>query len=106
MPPTAAFSVHLGPAFAKIASVKFILRSTSFTLEKFGRYVQCHVMLFICAIYRAFSCDVITFKITKENKTAASVQDRSFYGDLHKMSDILIMLLIRVESDKNHCYIS
>ena len=27
-------------------------------------------------------------------------RDRSFYGDLHEMSDILIMLLICVESDK------
>ena len=26
--------------------------------------------------------------------------DRRFYGDLHEMSDILIMLLISVESDK------
>ena len=35
-----AFSVHLGPTFAKIASVRFIPRSPSFTLEKFGRYVD------------------------------------------------------------------
>ena len=27
-------------------------------------------------------------------------RDRSFYGDLHEMSDILIMLLICVELDK------
>ena len=27
-------------------------------------------------------------------------RDRRFYGDLHEMSDILIMLLICVESDK------
>ena len=27
-------------------------------------------------------------------------QDRSFYGDLHEMSDILIMLLMCIESDK------
>ena len=30
----------------------------------------------------------------------AGVRDKSFYGDLHKMSDILIMLLIYVELDK------
>ena len=47
---------------------------------------------------RAFSCDVITFKITKENRK--QLQDRYFYGDLHEMSDILIMLLICVESNK------
>ena len=27
-------------------------------------------------------------------------RDRSFYGDLHEMRDILIMLLICIESDK------
>ena len=45
-----------------------------------------------------------TFEITKENeKNSCHVgvqEDRSFYGDLHEMSDILITLLIRVESDK------
>ena len=36
-----------------------------------------------------------------ENSCHFGVQrDRSFYGDLHEMSDILIMLLICVESDK------
>ena len=36
-----------------------------------------------------------------ENSRHVGVQrDRSFYGDLHEMSDILIMLLICVESDK------
>ena len=49
---------------------------------------------------RAFSCDVITFEITEENRNSCHVgvqRDRSFYGDLHEMSDIL---LICVESDK------
>ena len=68
---TAAFSVHLGPTFAKIESVRFILRSTSFTLEKFGRYVQwhCHAfrlctLLFILVlfyqdwVYNQLSCPV------------------------------------------------
>ena len=37
----------------------------------------------------------------KENSHHVGVQrDRSFYDDLHEMSDILIMLLIGVESDK------
>ena len=36
-----------------------------------------------------------------ENSRHVGVQrDRSFYGDLHEMSDILIMLLICVELDK------
>ena len=35
-----------------------------------------------------------------ENSRHVGVQDRSFYGDLHEMSDIIIMLLICVESDK------
>ena len=36
-----------------------------------------------------------------ENSRHVGVQrDRSFYGNLHEMSDILIMLLICVESDK------
>ena len=36
-----------------------------------------------------------------ENSRHIGVQrDRRFYGDLHEMSDILIMLLICVESDK------
>ena len=36
-----------------------------------------------------------------ENSRHVGVQrDRGFYGDLHKMSGILIMLLICVESDK------
>ena len=47
---------------------------------------------------RAFSCDVITFEITKENRKQP--QDRCFYGNLHEMSDIFIMLLICVESNK------
>ena len=50
--------------------------------------------------YRAFSCDVITFEITKENRKHRHFgvqRDRSFYGDLHEMSDILLMC---VESDK------
>ena len=52
---------------------------------------------------RAFSCDVITFKkIGKtENSGHVGVQrDRRFYANLHEMSDIFIMLLICVESDK------
>ena len=36
-----------------------------------------------------------------ENSRHVGVQrDRSFYGNLHEMSDILIMVLICVESDK------
>ena len=36
-----------------------------------------------------------------ENSCHVGVQqDRRFYGDFHEMSDILIMLLICVESDK------
>ena len=36
-----------------------------------------------------------------ENTRHVGVQhDRSFYGDLHERSDILIMLLVRVGSDK------
>ena len=35
-----------------------------------------------------------------ENSRHVGVRDRSFYGDLHKMSDILIMLLICAESNK------
>ena len=36
-----------------------------------------------------------------ENIRHVGVQeDRSFYGNLHEMSDIIIMLLICVESDK------
>ena len=35
-----------------------------------------------------------------ENSRHAGVRDRSFYGDLHEMSDIPIMLLLCVESDK------
>ena len=68
---TAAFSVHLGPTFAKIELVRFILRSTSFTLENFGRYVQWHcyafrlcTLLFILVlfyqdwVYNQLSCPV------------------------------------------------
>ena len=54
-------------------------------------------------VNRAFSCDVITFqKIKKtENSRHVGVQrDRSFYANLHEMSDILLMLLLCVESDK------
>ena len=36
-----------------------------------------------------------------ENSCHVGVQqDRSFYGNLHEMSDILIMLLVCIESDK------
>ena len=52
------------------------------------------------SLYRAFSCDVVTFEITKENRKQLPCSCRSFYGNLHQMSDILIMLLICVESDK------
>ena len=44
--------------------------------------------------YRAFSCDVIIFEIMKETENSCHVgvqRDRSFYGDLREMSDILIM---------------
>ena len=37
---------------------------------------------------------------TENSRHAGVQQDRSFYGDLHKMSDLLIMLLICVELDK------
>ena len=37
---------------------------------------------------------------TKNSHHVGVQRDRSFYGDLHEMSDILIMLLICVESDK------
>ena len=54
--------------------------------------------------YRAFSCDIITFEVTKENGKQppcwCTKRYRSFCGDLHEMSDILIMLLICIESDK------
>ena len=36
----------------------------------------------------------------RTQKRDYDLRDRSFYGDLHEMSDILIMLLICVESDK------
>ena len=51
-------------------------------------------------VNRAIARDVITFEITKEIRKQPPFRDRSFYGDLHEMSDILIMLLICVESDK------
>ena len=53
--------------------------------------------------YTAFLCDIITFEIMKETENCRHVaiqRDRSFYGNLHKMIDILIMLLICVESEK------
>ena len=37
---------------------------------------------------------------TENSHHIGAQRDRSFYGDLHEMSDILIMLLICVESDK------
>ena len=37
---------------------------------------------------------------TEDSRHVGVQRDRSFYGDLHEMSDILIMLLICVESDK------
>ena len=37
---------------------------------------------------------------TENSRHFGVQQDRSFYGDFHEMSDILIMLLICVESDK------
>ena len=37
---------------------------------------------------------------TENSRHFGAQRDRSFYGDLHEMSDILIMLLICVESDK------
>ena len=45
-------------------------------------------MLVYKKIYRSYSCHV------------GVQEDRSFYGDLHEMSDKLTMLLIRVEPDK------
>ena len=53
------------------------------------------------SLYRAIARDVITFEITKNNRKHFGAQrDWSFYGDLHEMSDILIILLICVESNK------
>ena len=37
----------------------------------------------------------------KNSRHVGVQQDRSFYDDLHERSDILIMLLICIESDKN-----
>ena len=37
---------------------------------------------------------------TEKSRHVGVQRDWSFYGDLHEMSDILIMLLICVESDK------
>ena len=37
---------------------------------------------------------------TENSRHFGVQQDRSFYGDFHEMSDILIMLLICVGSDK------
>ena len=37
---------------------------------------------------------------TENSRHVGVQQDRSFYGDLHEMSDILMMLLICVELDK------
>ena len=37
---------------------------------------------------------------TEDSRHVGVQQDRSFYGNLHEMSDILIILLICVESDK------
>ena len=37
---------------------------------------------------------------TENSRHVGVQQDRSFYGNFHEMSDILIMLLICVESDK------
>ena len=39
-------------------------------------------------------------KTEKNSRHVGVQQDRSFYGDLHEMSYILIILLICVESDK------
>ena len=51
--------------------------------------------------YEAFSCDIITNENKTENSHHVGVrQDRSFYGNLHEMSDMLAILLICVESDK------
>ena len=58
--------------------------------------------------YRAFSCDVITFEITKRKTAAMLVYNEigaPSYGDLHERSTLTI-LLIYVESDKYHCYVS
>ena len=35
-----------------------------------------------------------------ENSHHVGVQDRSFYGNLHEMNDILIMILICIDLDK------
>ena len=37
---------------------------------------------------------------TENSRHFGAQRDRSFYGDLHEVSDILIMLLTCVESDK------
>ena len=55
-------------------------------------------VIFSEALSRGLPCDVM-----KKNSHHVGVWDRSFYGDLHELSDILILLLICVEY---HCYIS
>ena len=39
-------------------------------------------------------------RTTENSRHFGAQRDRSFYGDFYEMSDILIMLLICVESDK------
>ena len=55
-------------------------------------------------MYRVFSCGVITlirdYELKQNSRHVGVHRNRSFYGDLHEMGDILIMLLICVESDK------
>ena len=63
---------------------------------------QSNQELWKVAINRAFSCDVITFEIMKENGKQlpcwCKVQrDRSFYGDLHEMSDTLIICVVELD---------
>ena len=59
-----------------------------------------------CYMYVAIECfhvmsSPLRLRMKMENSCHVGIQqNRSFYGDLHEMSDILMMLLIRVESDK------
>ena len=56
-------------------------------------------------LYRVFSCDRHHLRDYKRKQKTVVQRDRSFSGDLHKMSDILV-ILVCVESAKYHCYIS
>ena len=65
-------------------------KSPIFFLEGIGFIERLHVMSLRSRLRRK----------TENSRHVGVQRDRSFYGDLHEMSDILIMLLICVESDK------